>query len=103
MIKQQNIQKIIPIIKSYFFNRQNTFLIKINLLNSILTLIKTHLNYQFKILTFISGADYPENYYRFSIIYELLTVKYNLRLKIKILLNEIVPVNSIENVFIGAG
>ena len=65
-------------------------------------LIKNHLNYQFKILTFISGTDYPNNFYRFNIIYELFSIKYNLRFRIKIMLNEITPLNSIENIFTGA-
>ena len=52
-----------------------------NLLNNTLIVIKVHIIYQFKILTCISGIDYPEKYYRFSLIYELLSVKYNSRLK----------------------
>lgn len=103
MVKHQDVHKIIPIIKSYLFNLQNKFLIKMDLLNNILILIKGHLSYQFKILTSISGVDYPENYHRFSVVYELLSLKYNLRLRIQIMLNEITPLDSIEDIYGGAG
>ena len=45
---------------------------------------------------------YPENYYRFNVLYELLTIKYNFRLRVKIIVDEITPLNYIEKVFIGA-
>ena len=53
-------------------------------------------------LSYISGSDYPENYYRFSVLYELLSIKYNSKLKMKVIVDEITPLNSIEKVFIGA-
>ena len=103
MINYQDVHKIIPILKSYIFNSQNNFLIKMNLLNNVLIVIKNHLSYQFKILTYISGLDYPENYHRFSVVYELLSVKCNSRVRVKTLVDEVTPLNSIENVYLGAG
>lgn len=47
-----------------------------NLLLNILFFFKSHCLYQFKILTCISGVDYPENKYRFKIVYELLNIRY---------------------------
>jgi NADH:ubiquinone oxidoreductase subunit C len=44
-------------------------------------------------------VDYPENLYRFQVVYELLSIKFNARLRIKILINELIPVNSIEKIF----
>jgi NADH dehydrogenase (ubiquinone) Fe-S protein 3 len=49
-----------------------------------------------------SGVDYPEKLYRFQIVYELLSIKFNFRLRIKILVNELVPINSIEKIFLGS-
>lgn len=102
LIDYQNINKVTPIIQLYLFNIQPNFLIKTNLLENVLIILKNHFKYQFKILTCISGSDYPENYYRFSVLYELLSVKYNSRLRIKVIVDEITPLNSIEKVFIGA-
>ena len=102
IIKQQNIQTIIPVLKTYFSNFQKNLLVKINCLNNTLRVIKVHLVYQFKILTCIYGIDYPEKYYRFSLIYELLSIKYNSRLRIKTMVNEISPLDSIEKIYKGA-
>lgn len=102
LINYQNINKLIPIIQVYLFNSQHNFLIITNTLENVLLIFKNHFKYQFKILTCISGSDYPENYYRFSVLYELLSIKYNSRLRIKVIVDEITPLNSIEKVFIGA-
>jgi NADH/F420H2 dehydrogenase subunit C len=61
--------------------------------------LKNHFKYQFKILTCISGIDYPENSYRFQIVYELLSIKYNSRIRLKVLIDELTPMNSVEKVF----
>jgi NADH:ubiquinone oxidoreductase subunit C len=65
-------------------------------------LIKNHFKYQFKILSCISGVDFPENFYRFQIIYEFLSLKFNTRLRLKILVDDLTPVYSIENIFLGS-
>lgn len=102
MINYHSITKSIPVAQSYLFNLQYNFLIKTNLLNYIMIILKNHLKHQYKILTCISGSDYPENYFRFSILYELLSIKYNSRLRIKIVTDEITPINSIEKIFAAA-
>jgi NADH:ubiquinone oxidoreductase subunit C len=98
----ENIIKILPIVRLELYNKESNLLIPTNLLNKILIIFKNHFKYQFKILTCISGVDYPENFYRFQIVYELLSLKFNSRLRLKILVDELVPVNSIEKIFSGA-
>ena len=53
-------------------------------------------------LTCISGVDYPKSFYRFQIAYELLSIKYNSRVRFKVLVNELTPVQTIERIFVGA-
>lgn len=53
-------------------------------------------------LTCISCIDYLKNLNRFYLVYELLSLKYNSRVRLKILANELAKVDSIENVFLGA-
>ena len=98
-----NISKILPILKIQMYQNEISLIIKKPFLISILTFFKNHIKYQFKILTCISGVDYPSNKYRFKIVYELLSVRYNIRLRIKILTDELSPVESIESVFLAAG
>jgi NADH dehydrogenase (ubiquinone) Fe-S protein 3 len=98
----ENMIKILPIIRLELYNKESTFFLPNNLLNEIIIIFKNHFKYQFKILTCISGVDYPEKLYRFQIVYELLSIKFNSRLRIKILINELVPINSIEKIFLGS-
>jgi len=98
----ENIIKILPIVRLELYNKESNLLIPTNLLNEILTIFKNHFKYQFKVLTCISGVDSPENFYRFQIVYELLSLKFNSRLRLKILVDELIPVNSVEKIFSGA-
>jgi len=94
-----NIIKTLPIVRFELYNKENSFLIQTKLVVSILTVLKNHFNYQFKVLTCISGVDYPENLYRFQVVYELLSIKFNVRIRVKLLVDELTPVRSIEKVF----
>jgi len=94
-----NIGKILPIIRFELYRTESAFLIQTNLIVEILTILKNHFNYQFKVLTCISGMDYPENLYRFMLVYEILSIKFNTRLRLKILVDELTSINSIEKVF----
>ena len=102
IINYKYIYKTIPVIQYYIFNLQHNFLMQKDQLNKSLLTLKNHFRYQFKVLTCISGVDFPKNYYRFSIVYELLNIKYNSRLRIKVVVNEITPVNSAEKIFLAA-
>jgi NADH/F420H2 dehydrogenase subunit C len=94
--------KILPIVRFELYKEETSFLIQTNLLTEILTIFKNHFKYQFKVLTCISGVDYPENLYRFQLVYELLSIKYNSRIRVKVLVDELLPINSVEKVFSGA-
>lgn len=92
IIITQNIIKILPIIwlELCHKTKENSILAITNLFTSILLILKNHFKYQFKVLTCISGVDYPENLNRFQIVYELLSIKYNIRLWLKIVTNELI-------------
>jgi NADH/F420H2 dehydrogenase subunit C len=98
----ENMIKILPIVRFELYKEETSFLIQTNLLTEILTVFKNHFKYQFKVLTCISGVDYPENLYRFQLVYELLSIKYNSRIRVKVLVDELLPIRSVEKVFSGA-
>jgi len=102
LISYHDIVRILPIIQIGLYNGQYCFLIQVNLLKKLLLIVKHHFRYQFKVLTCISGIDYPKSLYRFKLAYELLSIKYNARLRIKIIIDEVSPVSSIEKIFAGA-
>ena len=98
----QNIVRILPILRFELFNQESSFLIQTNLLIRTLAVLKNHFKYQFKMLTCISGVDYPEKLHRFLVVYELLSLRYNARIRIKILADEFVPIDSAEAIYSAA-
>lgn len=57
----------------------------------------------FTILITVCGADYPEREERFDVVYSLLSVEQNDRIRVKVTTDENTPVPSIEGVFSAAG
>lgn len=102
LISYHDIVKVLPVIQIELYGIQHCLLIQVNLLKNILLVLKYHFRFQFKVLTCISGLDYPDNLYRFKVAYELLSIKYNARIRIKVVVDELTPVNSIEKIFAGA-
>lgn len=95
----KNTLKVLPIIIIEEHNKEKSFLVQTNLIPEILIFFKNHFRYQFKVLTCISGIDYPKKIYRFQIVYELLSLKYNARIRIRIVTNELLPVKTVEHVY----
>ena len=65
----------------------------------LLYYLKNHINCQYKILSSISGVDFCGIKYRFGIVYDLLSLTNNCRLRLKIFINEITPVESSISVY----
>lgn len=64
-----------------------------------LTFLHHHTNGGFQLLTCISGVDYPEREERFEVVYELLSIEYNSRIRVKTYTNEINPIFSSVSLF----
>lgn len=97
------ITKVLPILKIQIHQKEITLVVKRDHLIPTLIFFKNHIKYQFKILTCISGVDYPSNKYRFKVVYELLSVRYNIRLRVKVLTNELLPIESCCKIYPAAG
>lgn len=65
-------------------------------------ILKTHINYQYKILSCLTGVDYTNNTYRFGIVYDILSTLHNARLRIKVFINDSSFVYSIVSLFINS-
>ena len=65
-----------------------------------MTFLRDNGNCQFKQLMDICGVDYPEREQRFDVVYNLLSLTHNSRIRIKIQTNEETHVPSICSVFI---
>ena len=68
----------------------------------VLKLLRDDVNTQFKLVMDICGVDYPESEERFCVVYNLLSLPHNLRLRIKVWTSESVPVPSVSSVYSAA-
>ncbi|MEJ0072268.1 MAG: NADH-quinone oxidoreductase subunit C [Pseudomonadota bacterium] len=57
----------------------------------------------FKLLMDVCGADYPDRLLRFDVVYHLLSLKHNQRVRVKVETDETTPVPSVTGVFSSAG
>jgi NADH dehydrogenase (ubiquinone) Fe-S protein 3 len=68
-----------------------------------LQILKNHIGYRYKLLSCISGVDLLDKEYRFSVVYELLSIVYMSRIRLKIFLeSSICFVPSITSLYINA-
>jgi NADH/F420H2 dehydrogenase subunit C len=93
------LSKIIPILLEQNTNGEKSIVVSSTQLLFVLKCLKSHISYQYKMLTSISGVDFLGKDYRFSVVYDLLSLTFNARLRLKVFVNEITPVNSIVSIF----
>ena len=65
--------------------------------------LRDHINTQYKILIDVTAVDYPSRVLRFEVVYNLLSVHYNARIRIKSCVDEITPISSSTRVYSSAG
>ena len=56
----------------------------------LMTLLRDDSNCQFKVLVSVCGADYPAREQRFEVVYNLLSLKHNQRIRVKVA-TEVLP------------
>ncbi|KAF7251826.1 NADH dehydrogenase [ubiquinone] iron-sulfur protein 3, mitochondrial [Varanus komodoensis] len=60
----------------------------------VLSFLKDHTTAQFKSLADLTAIDVPSRQYRFEIIYNLLSLRYNSRIRVKTYTDELTPLDS---------
>ncbi len=69
----------------------------------LLTFLRDDPECQFKQLMDVCGVDYPARQQRFEVVYSLLSLKLNSRLRVKVSADDKSPVPSVIGVFASAG
>lgn len=92
-----NIKNILPILS--VDDKEKNIVVSRNNLLFTLNCLKLHINYQYKLLSCISGVDFMHFKYRFGVVYDFLSLTYNSRIRVKVFINEITPVDSIVNIY----
>jgi len=65
----------------------------------VMTFLRDHHNGQFLSLADIAGVDIPSKQNRFEIVYNLLSLRFNARIRVKTYTDELTPVESLYGVF----
>jgi NADH-quinone oxidoreductase subunit C len=76
-----------------------TILAQPNRIVELLTVLRDNTAHRFNQLTLISGADYPDRARRFDVVYQLLSMTKNRRLRVSLQTDEDTPVPSVVSVF----
>jgi NADH-quinone oxidoreductase subunit C len=69
----------------------------------VLKLLRNDANCLFHMLIDIAGVDFPERAERFEVVYNLLSLKRNQRIRVKLTTDEEKPVPSVSEVYAAAG
>jgi len=94
--------KILPTKNILLFKNELILIVSSEKLLPVISFLKNNVNCQYKILTSISGTDYLEKNLRFEVSYELLSIRYNSRIRVKTYVDEITPIESITSVYSAA-
>ena len=68
----------------------------------LMTFLRDDSNCQFKVLIDITAVDFPERDERFEVVYNLLSVALNQRIRIKVATDETAPVPSVTSIYSAA-
>jgi NADH dehydrogenase (ubiquinone) Fe-S protein 3 len=71
-------------------------------IRDVLCFLKYHIGSQCNTLSCISGVDFLGKKFRFAVCYELLSLRFNSRIRVKVFLNEVTPLLSAVEVFVNA-
>ena len=69
----------------------------------VMTFLRDDSNCQCKCLMDVCGVDYPDRDERFEIVYNLLSLKHNIRVRVVLSCDEETPVPSVSSIFSSAG
>ena len=72
------------------------------LIVKVLTFLRDDVNCRFQQLMDLCGVDYPEREKRFEVVYNLLSLTHNMRVRVKVETDEETPVPSVSGVFSSA-
>lgn len=69
----------------------------------VMKLLRDDANCLFKVMVDVTAADYPERAERFEVVYNLLSLSHNQRIRVKVSTDENEPVPSVTQLFNSAG
>ena len=99
----QLLKNYIPILTYQNFSKSEYILISLPKdLIVCLSFLKKHIGFQYNLLSCVTGVDYLKKSYRFGVIYDLLSLNFNSRLRFKIYIDDFNFAFSTVSLFINA-
>jgi len=95
-----NLTNYLPILLKFSYFKEQILIINKSVLLFVLQNFKLNSLFQFNSLVCISGVDLLGLKYRFCVVYELLSFCFNLRIRLKVFLNEFSTLCSISDIFV---
>jgi len=90
---------LLPISNFTIHKKELSITIPSNKVLQVFTFLKYHSNCQFKSLCDITVVDHLRREKRFEIVYNLLSIHYNSRIRVKVLVDDLEPVESITSLY----
>ncbi len=87
------------ILKSEIVTGELSLTVRREALRQVLAFLRDDANCGFRQLVDICGVDWPERDERFEVVYNLLSMAHNLRVRIKVMAAEDTPVDSVTGLF----
>jgi len=91
------------VMKTETVNGEGILHVKRESIETVLWFLRDDEQCQFKQLIDIAGVDYPEREQRFEVVYQLLSLTKNIRLRVKVHTDDKTPVPSVVGVYSSAG
>ena len=97
----KNLINLLPgaIEKVTYQKKELTIYVHPSYITQVIFFLKMYINSKFQVLIDVCGADYPKNAARFEVIYHLLSINYNARIRVKASIAENMPIDSITSIF----
>ena len=102
LLKTKLFKKKLPVLAFQIINQEQIIVISHKHLLKVLFFLKNHIFYQYSLLSCISGVDFLGKKYRFCVVYDLLSLVFNERLRIKVFVKEFIALESISQIFINS-
>nr|YP_009049444.1 NADH dehydrogenase subunit 9 [Sargassum muticum]YP_010381321.1 NADH dehydrogenase subunit 9 [Sargassum kjellmanianum]UVW81855.1 NADH dehydrogenase subunit 9 [Sargassum siliquastrum]AIE46239.1 NADH dehydrogenase subunit 9 [Sargassum muticum]UDH59706.1 NADH dehydrogenase subunit 9 [Sargassum kjellmanianum]UQV81239.1 NADH dehydrogenase subunit 9 [Sargassum muticum] len=99
IIYANSLTRLLPVQTFEVFGHEIVINVSKKYLLAALTFLHHHSNSNFHLLTSISGVDYPDREERFEVVYELLNLRSNSRIRIKTRTDETNPLPSVVEIF----
>ena len=95
-------KNIIPFLTFQKIKDENIIVVSPVHLSFIMNFLKLHIGLQYSLLSCISGVDLLKKLHRFCVVYDLLSLTFNVRLRVKVFVNETTSIDTVTGTFINA-